>query len=341
MSKNVALDGIKSILAILIVLYHIYLNFFINSEDFKYLRGCFLAVDAFFILSGYLMAVSFEKRIIKGGSYSTISRYAKDRFFRLFPEYSFVLMLSLALLPEVDWHILIPNLFLIANLNGIGSIVRDAWFISSLFYVSVFLFGICRYVNSDLRRYFVGVLLIISYAILTTRFYNIGVHSGAFYGIFTGSVYRTVFGLCIGILIYDLRFCFNKLPELLVYIIEIVALVLCIKHLSRDYVSIVNANFAVFFSIIALLLIQKRGLLYRLVSAKIFIVLSQSSYMLFLSHLLVIDIIARYFHCVLDIMPGYLSLLFILVVCVSIAVVLKFVSDRYWKFLNSFIKNGV
>jgi len=143
--RNLSLDGLKCLFAILIVAYHFHVNFYSSGSDLKYLSGGYLAVEGFFIISGFLLGGSIKRRILAKpvslSNFDIAKKFIKDRYLRLFPEYFLVLLATIflcAILKEkINYNILLPNLLLIANIDGIGSIVRDAWFISSLFYISI------------------------------------------------------------------------------------------------------------------------------------------------------------------------------------------------------------
>jgi peptidoglycan/LPS O-acetylase OafA/YrhL len=74
------LDGLRGFAAILVVLYHMppYLLRWFASPN------AFLAVDFFFCLSGFILAYSYENRILRGMSFGD---FCLSRFIRLYPLY--------------------------------------------------------------------------------------------------------------------------------------------------------------------------------------------------------------------------------------------------------------
>ena len=72
------LDGLRGLAAIVVMLYHVDLVFRTHSP---FVRG-YLFVDMFFLLSGFVLAVSTEKKLLAGiGAFA----FTKARFIRLWP----------------------------------------------------------------------------------------------------------------------------------------------------------------------------------------------------------------------------------------------------------------
>jgi peptidoglycan/LPS O-acetylase OafA/YrhL len=71
--RFVSLDGLRGIAAIAVVLFHVSLG---------YMPGGYLAVDFFFCLSGFVIALAFGKRFADGLSFRA---FATARFARLYP----------------------------------------------------------------------------------------------------------------------------------------------------------------------------------------------------------------------------------------------------------------
>lgn len=72
------LDGLRGIAALIIMLYHVDMVYRVNGF---FVRG-YLFVDLFFLLSGFVLAVSTEKKLLAGiGAFE----FTKSRFVRLWP----------------------------------------------------------------------------------------------------------------------------------------------------------------------------------------------------------------------------------------------------------------
>ena len=71
------LDGMRGLAAVVVMIYH-----WFNDEHFRLLKNPFLAVDFFFILSGFVICYAYGTRIDQGLS---ISDYIVRRIGRLYP----------------------------------------------------------------------------------------------------------------------------------------------------------------------------------------------------------------------------------------------------------------
>ena len=94
------IDGLRTIAVISVVIYH--LQIFFGSSQF--LRGGFLGVDIFFVISGFLITSIIIGEINQTGSFS-FSNFYERRLRRLLPA---LLIVIIATLP-VAWYILLPE----------------------------------------------------------------------------------------------------------------------------------------------------------------------------------------------------------------------------------------
>lgn len=76
--RIIALDGIRGLCALAVVLYHVTLT--------KFPAHGYLSVDMFFLVSGYVVAGAYEARLAQG---MTITRFFFTRMGRLYPLYLF------------------------------------------------------------------------------------------------------------------------------------------------------------------------------------------------------------------------------------------------------------
>ena len=95
-----ALDGLRGLAALYVLFFHVtWLNHFSQST---LVRNGYLAVDLFFVLSGFIMAASYGQRL---NSFSDGLTFLRRRFFRVYPMHAFVLLAMTALecLKVVAW----------------------------------------------------------------------------------------------------------------------------------------------------------------------------------------------------------------------------------------------
>ncbi|MGY8667489.1 acyltransferase [Bradyrhizobium sp. UFLA05-109] len=90
--RYVALDGLRGIAAVLVVFYHLQVsNHFTHNLFF---RNGYLAVDLFFVLSGFVISSSYSHRI---KSMPDAMRFIGLRFFRVYPMHLATLLVLLGL----------------------------------------------------------------------------------------------------------------------------------------------------------------------------------------------------------------------------------------------------
>lgn len=95
--KFAALDGLRGLAAIIVVLYHAAKWF----DGFR-LQGSYLAVDFFFILSGFVIAYAYDERLRSGMSFTA---FMLARLIRLYPFYLLGLVVVVALMSYRGAHL--------------------------------------------------------------------------------------------------------------------------------------------------------------------------------------------------------------------------------------------
>lgn len=83
--RVISLDGIRGVAAMFVMIYHLPVIFGFNIPH------AYLAVDLFFMLSGWVMAYSYEERIGQGLAFK---QFALQRLARLYPLYGVALALG-------------------------------------------------------------------------------------------------------------------------------------------------------------------------------------------------------------------------------------------------------
>lgn len=114
------LDGLRAVAIFGVIIYHAKIYF--TSEPF--LKGGFLGVDLFFVISGYLMtSIIYEQS--KNNNFS-FKKFILKRIRRIFPAILFICIISL---PFIYFHIMPKDL-----IEQIKSILSSIFFFSNFFY---------------------------------------------------------------------------------------------------------------------------------------------------------------------------------------------------------------
>ena len=87
--RYLALDGLRGIAAIFVVIYHMGA---IESPSYPF-SSAYLAVDLFFVLSGFVLSHAYDAPLARG---MPVSEFMARRFARLYPAYIFGLFLGVA-----------------------------------------------------------------------------------------------------------------------------------------------------------------------------------------------------------------------------------------------------
>lgn len=278
MKRIPSLDSLRYILAVLIVVHHIFVNFYMAEGKMGFLLGTYLAVDGFFIISGVLMMHSYMRLAEQGvqNPVDGLRSFALSRLRRLYPEFLFVLVLTvivrLVLHQPAPWKFLLPDLFMLGNLCGVESMVRDAWFISSLFWIGLLLFGLLLFFGRSFYAFAVPLILLLSYFFIINVPRSLSLNSAPmFFGIFSGSVFRTLLGLCAGMVTYRLMAYLDRLNSFFVVCLEAVCLIYAVWLIGHGSNGEQCCDFIPVFSVLVAVLCRHREFFLRFLSLKFFV----------------------------------------------------------------------
>ena len=115
------IDGLRAISVIAVIIYHARLN--INGYDL--LKGGFIGVDIFFVISGYLIGSIILKELISTNTFSFMNFYER-RARRILPALFFVLIVSMIF----AWIYLMPSSLYEFSISLISSL----GFVSNIFF---------------------------------------------------------------------------------------------------------------------------------------------------------------------------------------------------------------
>ena len=124
-----ALTGLRGVGAAWVFAYHLCLAFNLPTLHGLLLRG-YLAVDIFFILSGFVLARSHGAQFAQDRSLRAYAGFAATRFVRLWPVYAVVTLATAAVRPAWPNQIT-ANLLMVQGWGLSGSIVVPGWSVST------------------------------------------------------------------------------------------------------------------------------------------------------------------------------------------------------------------
>jgi peptidoglycan/LPS O-acetylase OafA/YrhL len=155
MAKDIrSLTGIRGVAAAWVVLYHVHERDDIHGVLRTLLTHGYLAVDLFFLLSGFVMALSYGRLATDGWSFESYKTFLARRFGRVYPLY-LVMTCAIAATILAGWSRALPlenfggvflaNVALVQTWFSIDSINAPAWSISTEFaaYLLFPLLGAC------------------------------------------------------------------------------------------------------------------------------------------------------------------------------------------------------
>ena len=187
------LDALRGIAALLVVALHVNLW----SDDFPLLNHSYLAVDFFFVLSGYVMARTYEPRL-QSDALAPL-RFLRLRVKRIWPSMAVGALLGFITYP--DFFALLAGLLLIPIFvaKNIFPINGVAW---SIFF-ELFANAVHAPLFAKASKRTVAIIMVLALAAMigfawTYGRYNLGWGPGNFFGGFP----RVIFPYCMGILLY-------------------------------------------------------------------------------------------------------------------------------------------
>ena len=203
------LDLLRVVAAISIVIYHLFSrnNLRISGIPMYDLlthitRQGRLATDLFFILSGFFLVYTFNKKV-------NLFAYVKKRILRFWPVLIFIIVCNLVM----SWFGLFKfnfykHLVTFVGLSGTGiagsavSIGRF-WYVANLMWVSSLLYYLMLHVDKRKIDFIVGIFTVISYYILCTMPINHNklVFCQMWHGIVSVGMLRAIGGIGLGYII--------------------------------------------------------------------------------------------------------------------------------------------
>lgn len=315
-------DLIRFLLILEIMLYHFGLS--LKNKDLFFAKihshFChgFICVEFFFIISGFFLFKNLNK------DEDTIT-FIKKKLIRLLPVKYFTLgacsIASIFSKKIILFNQVIIPLLLLNNIgfDKMPMVSPEFWYISVLFWVSLFYFYISKLLNKKWLNLIIWLIVVLSCSfILNCNYPN---YPGLFennYIIINQGVVRGLFGVGLGYFIamlYNSNFMKdnNQLNKLFVSVIELYSLSFLIYYLAISNKVPGNnyLNYIIIFSLLFYLMLIKQGYISKILDNVILAKLGQYAYSLYVVHCLIYRILKPFW---LKFSP---EIFFIL--CISIA----------------------
>lgn len=290
---------LRFIFALLIVFCHLFIITSVYSNpifDFIDLhrRAAGYAVNFFFILSGFFFAYTLDI------SQDTFV-YIKKRLARLWPVVAFYTVCLICMdnwhMPaaEGDFYHRIYSLFL---LNGIGlTNLNDgvSWFVSALFFSSLFIFYLYKSFSNKIANFVLGIIVLFCFIILANAGDIPSLHYTVLYKVFPIPILRGVGGMGLGVFLFYTYSYFNKTnikkqnnQDILLYGFAEIFLLLYSIYLVT-FAKWDNDNIVIICYLLLLyVFLLNKGFLSRLLDNNFSVALGKYSYSIFLTHILII-----------------------------------------------------
>lgn len=295
-NRFVALDAWRGLCACLVVIYH----FRITSHiyDVTLIRYSFLFVDFFFVLSGFIIANAYYDALRNGFG---IVRFTILRFGRLYPLHFFVIAAFVAwdlLLTVIGVRMfqgihsaesLVTNLLLL-NAMGIHDGLNwnyPSWSIGAEFY-SYLVFGIVVVGVVRWRKWVLAGVLVVSLIVLANAPNGIGSHHD--FGFM-----RALYSFCLGFFVWRLHRAWRARRDtaqrdgtLAWTVLEVAVVVLSALYVVAPLGLDARLLTPLFFCGVVFVFAQERGRVSLLLRGKVFVLLGDLSYSIYMIHAFVI-----------------------------------------------------
>ena len=309
MNNIKSFNSLRFFLAVFICFFHAQ-GLLANETGFKYFRSAYLAVDCFFVISGFLLARSFYLKSLYSENSRSLTDFFISRIKRLYPEYLFC-MISLFVLMRclnvdvVSAKAFLLNLIMITDVNGIPSMILGAWYVVVLFWLSCFLYALMYFFKEKALQLYIPLLSFSCLFFLTSNAGAVLGNSIPMVLVFLSQgVVRGFLGLSVGIFAYMIADYINKNDwnwinkrkfSFILIFLELLSIVVLLMLLcSSKKGNFHDFNIYFVFTFIIILLSYKQELFLRFLSNPVLAKIGNISYILYLSHIALMFCLKKY-----------------------------------------------
>ena len=264
------------------------------------------SVEFFFIISGFFLIYGFNKNL------STFD-FIKKKIIRLSPLMLFfnIIYLILSLFTKSIKYDTYNNILSLLFLGNIGVTkaygnLGIVWYVSVLFWVSFLYFYLLKYFERKNINLFSAISIWFSYVfMIQARGGNISHHIKTYNNIFVVGLLRGLGGMGIGYfigLIYKENkdkienMKFNKITTFFITLLEVFLFSWSVYYLIIHKMSYKNnIIFILFFIILFILFLIKKGLFTKLLDNNLSVILGRYSYSIYITHSFILNMLRTFF----------------------------------------------
>ena len=293
----------------------------------------YLAVHYFFIIAGFFLAYTFNKNL-------SVIDFIKKKIIRLWPLILFMtglylLTKGLGLIKHFDLYGNVFSLCFLSN-SGLtlkwGNIGHD-WFISVLFWISIFYFYIFKYFKKSSYNFAISVLVILGYTFLihVTKGHLWG-HIHTTNNIFNWGMWYGISGMGLGYLVHEFyqylisQPFVNTIKSSIIYTIIEGYLLGFVVYESGFHKMSFDNKFILIVAFVGLFLtfLLKRGFISKLLDNKFSYILGRYTFAMYLTHAFLWVYFYNYWikaHKDICLLHPYMSVFVCFVLCFVFAVI--------------------
>ena len=341
--KIVAFDTLRIFCIIAIIVYHC------ASIGKLVLNNGYLAVECFFILSGYFLCVSYYRLIENNNSKNKFLIMIKKRFLRLYPSYFFMILVTLILMAcgiEIQHNRssifdLGYNLIMFGDIGTVNNIIPGSWYVGALFWGSFLFIGLLSIEHEKTFYFLCPLIFIFSTVILYQKHTDsLGQIGHIYLGFLSGGILRALAGISCGMIAYYVSqqkavIDFVKNSPNLIYSLVFIILMSLISYLFVCKPSHIIYNIYFLMISLVILLACRPSWGFSIFGRKYLSYMSNVTYMVFLSNIIVLEILKN--------IKPFMEIRFALRVTYAILIIFicAFLCDYTQKWLFAKLKNAL
>jgi len=302
MQKIISFDSLRFLLALFVVIGH---TFIVLVRQSNTQLWCLqnLAVDGFFVLSGFLLAVSCAKysAITTNTFFHTVGK----RLRRLWPEYIFAILFTLAISVIFGIHVnasaLPLNFMFLSHINKIPGIINGSWYMSVLFWCSVLYIGLLLARKSLASQIMLIFIPFTAFTLIYTTYTGLSLNEyPLMWNTVSSGIFKGLMDMGLGIGAYHIsKYLANsdiklKHSKATFAIIELATLGVLIPLMNYDHLSQKEYFVPLAFAVLVSLLYFRKEYFTKFLSWRIWKIFTPLSYMIFLTYCVMLSILSQY-----------------------------------------------